>query len=37
VTSDGSGRAFVISLKSNPVRKRRPGDVGRNWMIGIVG
>src|SRR5262245_17496844 len=35
-TSDCSGRSFVISLKSNPVRNRRPGDVGRNWMIGIA-
>src|SRR4030095_4797512 len=31
-----SGRSFVISLKSNPVRNRLPGDVGRNWMIGIA-
>src|SRR5262245_11004479 len=35
VTSDGSGRDAVTSLKSKPVRKRRPGDVGRNWMIGM--
>src|SRR5262245_41508255 len=33
--SDGSGFAFVISVKSNPVWKRLPADVGRYWMVGI--
>src|SRR5262249_20839333 len=26
----------VISLKSYPERKRRPGDVGRYWMVGTT-
>src|SRR5215471_8955336 len=34
--SDGSGRSFVISAKSGPVWKRRPGEVGRYWMIGTL-
>ena len=33
--SDGSGRARVISAKSKPLWNRRPGDVGRYWMVGI--
>src|SRR5436309_918199 len=33
--SDGSGSVLVISLKSNPVWKRRPGDVGRYCNVGI--
>jgi len=28
--SEGSGASLVISLKSGPVWKRRPGDVGLN-------
>src|SRR5437870_401044 len=33
--SDGSGSVLVISAKSNPVWKRRPGDVGRYCTVGI--
>src|SRR5206468_1343857 len=33
--SEPSGRALVISAKSEPVWKRRPGEVGRYWTVGI--
>src|SRR5207245_10381375 len=33
--SERSGRALVISAKSEPVWKRRPGEVGRYWTVGI--
>ncbi len=33
--SEGSGVVLVISLKSKPVWKRRPGDVGRYWTVGM--
>src|SRR6185369_6751094 len=36
LVSADSGSVFVISENVNPLWKRRPGDVGRYWTIGIA-